>query len=57
MGREGGEQDEEISKHGYGFGFPCDGFVDEYHHGGNGGVESHAVEIFGNFLDRRVKRL
>ena len=49
--------DEEFAEEGGGFGFPFDGVVHEDHHFGNGGVEAHAVEVFGDFLDGRVKGL
>ena len=40
-----------------GFDFPGHRFVDENHHGRDGGVEAHAVEVFGDFLDAGVQRL
>ena len=31
--------------------------VDHFHHRGNGGVKSHFLEVFGDFLNRLVKKL
>ena len=55
--RERREQLQKSFHHGQRLRLPRHRLVDENHHRGNRRVETHAVQIFGDFFDARVQRL
>ena len=51
MRRKWLEQEQKIAQDGGWLAFPTNRLVDKNHQGGNGGVETQAIQIFGHFFD------